>query len=466
MGKLTAVAIGLLIALTTAARATVRVYPAPAGVAMSDRFTVAVDGQPSPAYRALVAPADEKRRWRAMDDAAHSAELFDPAAFTTFDVDGPATVTVTCPADVRSAKVLPTAAGVAAVVAGRTVTLHLAGPGNLTVEVDGDATRSLHLFANPPEVDPPHPGEAHVIYFGPGVHDVTGEGVAAGDGQTVYLAGGAVLRATTGGKPVVRLTGRHAALRGRGVIDGTGAPTHTRSLVSVADAADAVVEGVVLHDSAGWSMPVRRSDRVAIDNVKVISHRANGDGIDLCNCRDATVDGCFLRTLDDCVVVKADAGQGPVRHVVVRRCVLWNQVAHALSVGAELREPVDDVVFTDCDVIHDTGREWTLRVFHCDTAPVTNVRFEHLRVEQSRRLASVWIGKAVWSKQPERGHVRGVTFADVTAVGQPLTVALHGFDDAHAVEDVRFDHVTLNGLPLAAADVTSNAAVRGTTITP
>ncbi len=29
----------------------------------------------------------------------------------------------------------------------------------------------------------------------------------------------------------------------------------------------------------------------------------------------------------------------------------------AVSVGAELRENVDDVLFTNCDVIHDKGRE-------------------------------------------------------------------------------------------------------------
>ena len=47
----------------------------------------------------------------------------------------------------------------------------------------------------------------------------------------------------------------------------------------------------------------------------------------------ASVDGCFLRTLDDLIVVKSDHGQEPVHHVVAKNCVLWNQVAHALSVG-------------------------------------------------------------------------------------------------------------------------------------
>ena len=65
-----------------------------------------------------------------------------------------------------------------------------------------------------------------------------------------------------------------------------------------------------------------------------------------------------------------------MHHVLVKNCVLWNQVAHALSIGAELRENVDDVAFENCDVIHDIGREWTLRVYHCDAATISNVRSE------------------------------------------------------------------------------------------
>src|SRR6185295_17143416 len=113
----------------------------------------------------------------------------------------------------------------------------------------------------------------------------------------------------------------------------------------------------------------------------------------------------FIRTLDDLIVIKSDKGAGPVRRIAARRCVLWNEVAHALSVGAEISEDIDDVLFEDCDVIHDKGREWTLRVFHCDAAKVTNVRFEGLRIEETRKFISLWIGKASWTRDTERGHI-------------------------------------------------------------
>jgi polygalacturonase len=227
------------------------------------------------------------------------------------------------------------------------------------------------------------------------------------------------------------------------------------------------VEGVILRDSSTWNVPIRQCHRVTLANVKVFGCRANSDGFDICNSTDVTVDGCFLRTLDDLIVVKSDRGQGPVRHVVARNCVLWNQVAHALSVGAELREAVDDVLFTNCDVIHDTGREWTLRVYHCDAATVSNVRFENIRVEESRKLISLWINRAIWSRDVERGHIREVTFQDIQArTAERPRIELAGFDAGHEIEGVVFDHVSLNGQPLNSGGISTNEFVRGITVKP
>jgi hypothetical protein len=223
---------------------------------------------------------------------------------------------------------------------------------------------------------------------------------------------------------------------------------------------DITLEGVILRDSSTWNIPIRRSERVTVKNLKLLGYRANSDGIDICSSRDVKVESCFLRTLDDLIVVKTDKGQGEARRIVARDCVLWNEVAHALSIGAELRENVDDVLFTNCDIIHDKGREWTLRVYHCDSARISNVRFENLRIEESPRLISLWIDKAFWTRDSERGHIDGVAFKNIRAVADPLRVELHGFDEAHAVENVVFEGVVVNGKPLSPADVKTNAFVR------
>jgi hypothetical protein len=153
----------------------------------------------------------------------------------------------------------------------------------------------------------------------------------------------------------------------------------------------------------------------------------------------------------------------------VKNCVLWNEFAHALSLGAELREPLTNVSFSNCDVIHDKGREWLLRVFNSDSAPVKNVVFDSIRIEEARRLMSVWIGKAAWSKEEERGHIDGVTFRNISSVKPDVPgplADLVGFDAAHKVHDVRFENVVIGRRKLTQSDVRQNPFVSDVNISP
>jgi len=461
-----------------AAENRVVVYPAPAGETLNQDYQVVVGGRDVPVYVAKVAPADAPRRWKAMDDKKNSADYFDTAAFAYFDMQGRADVTVTIAKPVTAAKILPAAAGIVPIIKGNSISFTVDSPKNLTIEINGEWIHSLHLFVNPLEADAPKADDPNVIYFGPGIHEITH--LVVGDNKTVYLAGGAIVRAGIGPEekfsissysglrtytPTFELRGKNITLRGRGILDASACTTHARNMILV-HGSDITLEGVILRDSSTWNIPIRQSERVTVNNVKIIGYRANSDGIDICNSRDVTVENCFLRTLDDLVVVKSDPGKGPVKHILTRNCVLWNQVAHALSIGAELSEDVDDVVFTDCDVIHDTGREWSLRVYHCDAGKITNVRFENIRIEESLKFISLWIGKAIWTRDQERGHIAGVVFKDITASGSPLTVDLTGIDAGHAIDDVVFDHVVLNGKPLTREAMQINPYVQNVVVRP
>jgi hypothetical protein len=447
----------------------VHIAPGPTGEALSADYELTVDGAPCPVYRAPVASADLARRWREMDDAPNSGSYADTGAFASFDLQGEVKVVIKRSKAVGTVRVLPSSARIAPKVEGNQISFVLSEPRQIAVEVDGDWVHALQLFGNPLESNPPDPKDSNVIYFGPGIHEVTH--LEVGDGKTLYLAAGAVLKEVLGadepgnlhGRPAIEVLGSNITIRGRGIIDQSALPTHTRNPIMVVGK-HITIEGIIFRNASTWNLPIRRSEDVTVRNVKILGSRSNSDGMDICHSRDVTVEGCYIRTLDDLVVVKTDRGQGPAGHIVVKGCVLWNEVAHALSVGAELREPVDNVLFTDCDVIHDKGREWTLRVYHCDSALVSNIVFSKLRIEETHRFASVWIGKAIWSLEAERGRVRDVRFEGIRAEGQPASIELVGFDGQHDVDGVSFRDVTINGKPLAAGDVKANAFVRGVSV--
>ncbi|HTH81589.1 MAG TPA: glycosyl hydrolase family 28 protein [Mucilaginibacter sp.] len=459
-------------------KAKVVVYPAPAGEPLDQRYKVTVDGKNVSVYTAKIAANKSPDEFKGIADINNSHKYYDTCAFGYFDMQGSVMVTVTVPNQVTSVKVLPAAMGINATIHGHSVTFPVSSPKNLTVEINGEWEQSLHLFVNPLETNIPKANDPNVIYFGPGIHTISHLDV--GSNKTLYIAGGAILRAVLDSNekytvnrndkrrnysPTLVLSGHNITIRGRGIIDASACPTHSRNLLFIRKASKVNLEGIILRDASTWTVPIRQSDSVNIDNIKLLGYRANSDGIDVCNSRYVWIKNCFIRTMDDLIVIKADNGQGDAKHIFATKCVLWNQLAHALSIGAEVSDNVDDVVFTDCDVIHDKGREWSLRVYQCDGGAISNVRFENIRIEEAHKFISLWIGHAVWTRKGDGfGKVSGVTFKNIYATGAPLTVDLVGIDADHGVKDVVFKNVVMNGKPLTKDQVKMNDFVSNVSV--
>ncbi|WP_406683264.1 glycosyl hydrolase family 28 protein [Seonamhaeicola sp. MEBiC1930] len=469
----------------------VKVYPAPEGIELSKAYVVEVENQSVPVYKTKIPPKEPIPRLN------HSRQIFGFASYASFDMNASAKVKVTYPEAVNSVKILPTSYGVESTIEGNTISFSVDKPMHLTIEVNGDWYESLHIFANPFEVDVPDPNDPNVIYFGPGVHDV--KSVAVGDSTTVYIAGGAYLKAGIDSEedevelrgrkrnpPTFFLQGNNVTIRGRGIIDQSAIPRPKRRYTIFAQHSNDVnIEGVILYDPSHWTVPLQASDNIHVDNIKILGWRGNSDGVDISNSRDVLVENCFFRTLDDAVVVKSFDGRGEVKNIHTRKCVVWNELAHSLSIGAEVRENVTNVLFEDCDVIHDVGRETALRVYHCDDAVIKDVTFQNIRIEEARRLISCWIGKTRWTKTEERGNIRNVVFKDIIATSAPIdttltgfqdgsdwkpyiikdhaSMLLTGFDETHTVEGVLFENVILDGKPVEAKQVIANEFVKDIT---
>ena len=137
-----------------------------------------------------------------------------------------------------------------------------------------------------------------------------------------------------------------------------------------------------------------------------------------------------------------------------------------MSLGAELRRNIEHVLFTDCDIIRDKGREWALRVYHCDSAQIKDIVFDNIRFDECQRFISLWIGKAIWSKEAERGHINDITFRNLQVSGPNAFVELKGFDADHAIHGVQFENIVINGKRLSAGDVKQNEFVDGISVAP
>jgi hypothetical protein len=426
---------------------------------------VQVNGQPVFVYQARVSAQPINQVWPGYQRPIEQTEL---AAFAMWDMSGPVAVEVVCARSVREVKVRPASRTIQPVLTDRTVRFTLDRPGAVTVEING-MRRALHLFASPPETDIPDARDPHVRYFGPGVHDAGL--IEMTRGQTVYIAGGAVVHGAIHARdagPIV--------IRGRGILDGSRiSRDQVSGMITTIQCAGVTIEGITIRDSPRWTLIPVVCRGVRIRNIKLIGMwRYNSDGIDFVNSQDCILEDSFIRTYDDCVVFKGlkdwqgACHQEPLADIQVRRCVLWCDWGRAIEIGAEtLASEIRDLLIEDCDIIHSL--DVALDVQNGDRAHCHDLLFRDIRVEldddQTRpvyqerpgqvyeqaerhlsQLIVVVTAANMWSQGDVRGRVDRIRFEniDVTAWAPP-ELYFAGLDAEHQVQDVAIIDLRING---------------------
>ena len=402
--------------------ASIIAYPAPEGLVASPDFTVEVNGTPVWVERV----------------GGKGLEALDVASFSGA---GALTVKVTCAAAIKSFVIKPVSYGIAGQVRGKELAFTLPGPRKLYIEIN--RLPHLALFANPLETNPPRPGDAGVVYFGPGAHSPGT--VTLRSNQTVYIAGGAVVNADVRGSDL-----EHVKVLGRGIINGN---------VKVSNTTDLEFNGVFIRNKDGWSNTLTNCTDSAYRNVKVFGYQAqySVDGINPCSCRGFTIDDCFIRTRDDCVAIKTPDPARGADGITVQNCVLCGWAyADGVTMGYELNGgPVQNILVKNCDILRcgGSGRTKGHAGFSivCDgPAVVANVRFEDVRVEEDvefKNLELICTPGTYYGKGPA-GHIRGIHLKGVHWANARKPFILAGFGPDNVVEDVTFEHCTVGGKPL------------------
>lgn len=381
------------------------------------------------------------------------------------------TVTVTVLRSFTDAEILPRSAGIAADVDGNTVTFQLDGPRHLTLCLDGTDEHPLHMFCREVETNRPDPNDKDVIYFGPGEHWVNS--IEVRSGQTIYIDGDAVLRAilpegakgkrggvlnlTGYGHPVLDVNGvEDVRICGRGIIDGGCLPHPAKNLIRVNKSRGVRIEGVTLRNSPNWHLPICLSEDVVVEDIAGLSGRLNSDGINCVSSSRVSVRRCFIRGHDDSFVVKTTQPDLPSTDILYEDCIAWNDWGYAFGISYETRADIRDIVFRNCDVLF--ARNWALGVHVSDGGTIGPVLFENIDIcypqtsiepHMGQKSIKLDIVQDVWGKDDHRGHVRGITFRDITMSGKDIpTVAINGCNADHHIKDVSFENLKINGLPV------------------
>lgn len=485
MNKVKRAVILLVLLMVSLARGEIVSHRWP-GIAKSKDFGVWVNGSKMFTGRA------GDRRWQ--------------YSFCAFDFSEPITIRVKFAKEIKWVDIMPSVLKIEPkTIDDHTFEFTLDEPKKITILINNDRKNALHILTNQPEKSRPKQGDKNVLYYKAGTYDI---GILdLKDNQTLYLASGARL------KGMVRIRdARNVKIMGRGMIDGTDNKSKHNDrfgnepfrLIYMDSSENIRIEGITLYNSLKWTIHPYACKNLEIENINIVNWDYGSDGIDISACQNVKVMNSFLRTNDDCIVVKS-LSLGPkmyypnprhnnpdVKDVLVEGCTLWNMAyGNAFDIGFELRcDRVGDMIFRDCDVLMQEGRGAIFSIHNSDNAIVEDVLFDDIRVENanqtySHKLVDIAILFSVWSYDKftdremiakhryqdawdnllavlpgkekfhasHRGHVKNIHFRNIQILDGKLPYSvLNGFDKDHIVDGVTFENVSVQGRKLTSAE--------------
>lgn len=430
-----------------AAKAVLIVYPAPEGTPLSDAFQVAVrqNSQPWQNVDVYAIKVDST------DNGKHNVVL---TSVAMFDFDGTAQVRVVSRKHrVDSARVRPLSYGIEPTVKGDTLTFTIDRPRQLSVEVNGLLFSNLQLFANP--IDTRRPAnlkkwarqKGH-IYYPPGYHKLDTVQVIGG-GTEVYIDGGAWIDG------FFHIKGDGVDMHGRGVI----MPAGRGEGIKVMNSRDVRIEGLLT-----TQCPVGGSDRVGIDNVKVMSSYGWGDGFNVFASNNVTYRNIFARTSDDCTTIYATRKgfKGGAQNILTENAVLWADVAHPIMIGlhgaaAEIgpdapADTISNITYRNIDILdHKESQldyQGCIAISCGDNNVVRDITFDRIDIDNFRQGQLLNI-RIFFNKKycaAPGTCIENIRLNDVTYNGDRSELSMIiGYDESRKVRGVHFNNLRING---------------------
>ncbi len=411
-------------------------YPAPEGIAAHEYYEVNANSQSVFVYETEVGLSRQK------------------AGFAYFDFSGTVAVEVHTGGEIESATIRPLSLGITPEIDGKILRFTLNRPVNLSIEVNGNTGTNLHLFTNPIETDIPDPEDSGVIYFGPGIHELS-DTLFVPSNTTVYIAGGAIVRGR-----IHTDNAHNVKIRGRGIVDGSTVNREDFGgeagsfFMRLWRSSNIEVNGIILHNSPHWTLVPIESEKVNIHNVRLIGQRrSNNDGMDIVDSRNVLIDNVFIRTIDDAIALKAKyigGERNQTTDVTIQNSTIWNEDAgNALEIGFEtLTDQMKNLTFRNIDIIHNNDGS-ALSIHNGDSADIHNVVYDDIRIEsaggKSYNFINMYIQNTFYSTGDERGEINNVVINNIRSI-EPLKPSnITGLNAENSIRDLRIHQLIANG---------------------
>ena len=451
---------------------TVRIHEIPDGAAEYDGAEISVEGKALPVYSVMV---NTLQSWTA--NGYQRAEN----GVCLFELDGTAKVTVKPKTQIDYSSVMrPLSAKITPIanLQENTLTFTFKSAGEYVLEINGNAYDAIHFFVS--GIDDKgaekYSGYGNIEIFSAGLHTAANDNrinsnnqITLSSNTLVYLADGAVVRGR-----FYAGNANNIAIAGRGIIDGSAFERDAqKGTVTVPlefnYCKNILLEDFTVLDPAGWCVNFYFTEQSEINDIKIITSRSNGDGISLQSCKNIEVDGCFVRTWDDSLVVKNYPRwdnrniHGATENITFKNCTLWTDLAQSMELGYEtVGVTFSNISFENITVLHAMHLA-VMSIHNANNAEIKGVTFKDITIEDGKAPAD-GVGiidfrilySSNWSDQHTSptalGSVNKVTVENINVLSaRRFTATVNGCYDSRAgfESDHFIDNVTVKNIALA-----------------
>ena len=374
------------------------------------------------------------------------------ASMVSFDFSGTVEVQVRKNnGTVNSVQIRPLSNDIVPEVNGQVITFSLDQPRKLSLEVNGDKLQNLHIFANSILRDKPDPDDPNVIYFGPGIHkpkDLPGDVFHIPSGKTVYIDGGAVIKAK------LMVDHVHDVK-----IIGNGIVFQAERGVEIRHSQNVTIDGPIFINPKHYTIYGGQTTGLTVRNIKSFSNQGWSDGIDLMSCSDVLIDGVFMRNSDDCIAIYGHRWQfyGNAKNYEIKNSTLWADIAHPTNIGGHGNaeaggDTIENITFTNIDILEhdedDRNYQGCLAIGCADNNLVRNVSYKNIRVEDFQD-GQLFHFRVVFNPKYSAASGRGIeniTLENIeyNGLGANPSIIL-GYNEERPVKDIQIKGLKING---------------------
>lgn len=236
--------------------------------------------------------------------------------------------------------------------------------------------------------------------------------------------------------------------------------TERNHIICLNGCKNARVENIVLKDAANWTLVIKKSSFVTVENLVIDNnmHVANTDGIDICASSDVKIENCFIATGDDAVVLKSSEGE--IHNIEVKNCIL-SSFANCFKIGTETKYDVNNVSVSSCKFFMPsgiTGGYSGISVESADGANVSDIKIKDIEMDGVSSPILIWLGNRFKYDKKEVGSIKNILVENVNATNTELPSAVTGCEYEGKIYHVQ--NVTLKNINTVYRDTKENLKVK------